>query len=167
MQHKNTPRTSHMEGRVGRLEGAVETLSKEVQETSQSIRDLAESTNRNLTELTKSISTLKDQFLDKIDKSTKTDWNLIIMIGTSILTMFVLAGSVIGVVLTGQGNALESNKAAIIQLQQNMYQERYEAGRYDEWKEQSCTKLQELVNTINRLHYIPDTQRNQHSIQNE
>ena len=120
-----------LDSRVGRLEGVVETLSNEVQDTTKAVRVMAES-----------FGNFKEDVLEKIGTATAPKWPLIASLTTMMLTVFGLCGTVVAILLSGQGELIHQNRLAIEQVHEKAIETSFNAGVMFAWKESTDKRLE-------------------------
>lgn len=123
----------HLESRVGHLEGTMETLAQEVRVTSESVR-----------EVTHTLSKVKDEIFARLGSLTAPRWPLIISIGTLLITILGLAGTIVALMLSGQRDAIETLKSQYVSLQTESSTGKLEDGRNMEWRNNVTKVLVDL-----------------------
>ena len=122
-----------LDSRVGRLEGVVETLSNEVQDTTKAVRVMAES-----------FGNFKEDVLERIGTATAPKWPLIASLTTMMLTVFGLCGTVVAILLSGQGELIHQNRLAIEKVHERAIEISFDAGAISAWKEAVDDKIDDI-----------------------
>ena len=130
-------RNKNLDSRVGRLEGVVQSLSQEVQDVTKAVRDI-----------TASLSTFKEDVLARLGMATAPKWPLITAVGSMLLTIFGLCGTIIAILLSGQSGAIQDNHQILNQHQERFTQLAHEQGVSSAWKEVFTTRIESLDKTL-------------------
>jgi hypothetical protein len=143
----------HLDSRVGRLEGTMENLAAEVKATSESVRDIS-----------RSMGGFKEEILSRLGTIAAPRWPLIVSVGTLLLTIICLGGTIIALLMSGQRDAIETLKVQNQVVQSNLYNDRYETGRSSVIRDELKSDISDLNTTIADLkhwrlaHEVEDTE---------
>jgi hypothetical protein len=122
-----------LDTRVGRLEGLVTTLAHEVKETSQTIR-----------ELVNHFTDFKENILKNISRATAPKWPLIVSIGTLLLTILGLGGTIVALLMSGQQSSLNRHAEELATINAKITAQNYDNGILAQWMKQTDKAMEAL-----------------------
>ena len=125
----NEPLDDHpIENRVGRLEGVVELMAANIQEVTRNISVVGKDIGDLREVLSKSLSDLRDVFSGQLEKTatqltnaTKPQWQSIASFVAIIVVMLGMAGGVVTLVLSGQGESIADTRKNLAEVNARLF----------------------------------------------
>jgi hypothetical protein len=147
---RNTQSTkiNEIEVRVGKIESVLESITRQVEVTTKGIQNLSSG-----------IQSFKEDILKQLGTVSQPKWPLLAGISTLVVTILSLCGTMIIFSLSGQSSNISENNAAIVELREKAYEERFEDGKFAAWQERLDSQILLLVNDFTEFRAYTDANR--------